>query len=62
MGSPQETPPFYRIAEIHFPSQQALEACAASEGAKQALNHAAAISSGGPRVIQVAEEETFSFE
>jgi len=30
LGSPQGTSPFYRIAEIHFPSMQALEACAAS--------------------------------
>ncbi len=30
LGSPQGTPPFYRIAEVYFPSMQALEACAAS--------------------------------
>jgi uncharacterized protein (TIGR02118 family) len=29
LASPQGTPPFYRIAEIHFPSMEALEACAA---------------------------------
>lgn len=34
MASPQGTPPFYRIAEIHFPSMAALETCAASAGAK----------------------------
>ena len=27
--------PFHRIAEIHFPSMSALQACAASEGAKK---------------------------
>ena len=27
--------PFHRIAEIHFPSMSALQACAASEGAKE---------------------------
>src|SRR5713226_10102588 len=26
LGSPQGTPPFYRIAEVYFPSMQALEA------------------------------------
>ena len=35
VASPQGTSPFYRIAEIHFPSMQALEACAASEGASR---------------------------
>jgi len=33
-------PPFYRIAEFHFPSMQALEACAASDDGKEALAHA----------------------
>ena len=28
---------FHRIAEIHFPSMEALQACAASESGKQAL-------------------------
>jgi uncharacterized protein (TIGR02118 family) len=39
-SSPQGTPPFYRIAEIHFPSKAALEACAATPGAREALAHA----------------------
>ena len=61
LASPQGTPPFYRIAEIYFPSMQALEACAASDGCKEALAHAVKISSGGPPIILVAEEETFDF-
>lgn len=40
LASPQGTPPFYRIAEIHFSSMQDLEACAASDGGKEALAHA----------------------
>ena len=62
VASPQGTAPFYRIAEVHFPSLQALQACAASEGGKQTLAHAAAISSGGPPIFLVAEEETFNFD
>lgn len=27
VGSPQGTPPFHRIAEIHFPFMEALQAC-----------------------------------
>jgi len=61
VGSPQGTPPFYRIAEIHFPSMQALEACATSEGAKETLAHAVSISTGGTPTFLVAEEETFTF-
>jgi uncharacterized protein (TIGR02118 family) len=61
IASPQGTAPYYRIAEIHFPSLEALQACAASEGGKQTLNHAAQISSGGPPVMMIAEEESFAF-
>ena len=60
-ASPQGTAPFYRIAEVHFPSMAALQACAASDGGKETLKHAATISSGGPPVIMIAEEESFSF-
>src|ERR1700736_5432126 len=61
LGSPQGTPPFYRIAEVYFPSMQALEECAASTGGKEVLAHAVKISSGGPPIFLVAEEETFTF-
>ncbi len=60
-ASPQGTPPFYRIAEVHFPSMDALQACAASDGGKQTLAHAVQISSGGPPVFMIAEEESFKF-
>jgi len=61
LGAPQGTPPFYRIAEVYFPSMQALEECAASEGCKEALAHAVKISSGGAPIFLVAEEETITF-
>src|SRR5246127_4051847 len=61
LASPQGTAPFYRVAEFYFPSMQALEACAASEGGNEALAHAVKISSGGPPIFLVAEEETFTF-
>ena len=56
-----ETPPFYRIAEVHFPSMEVLEACAASEGGKTTIGHAIEISSGGAPTIMIAEEDTFTF-
>ena len=61
VGSPQGAPPFYRIAEVYFPSMQALEACASSESGQEALAHAVKISTGGDPIFLVAEEETFSF-
>jgi hypothetical protein len=61
VGSPQGTPPFHRIAEIYFPSMEALQACAASEGGKQTIANAVAISSGGAPIFLVAGEEVFVF-
>ena len=61
LGSPQGIPPFYRVAEVYFPSMQALEACAASDGGKEVLAHAVKISTGGTPIFLVAEEETFAF-
>jgi uncharacterized protein (TIGR02118 family) len=61
IGSPQGAPQFYRIAEVHFPSMEALNACAASEGGKATLAHATAISSGGSPTVMIGEEEVFDF-
>jgi len=62
VGSPQGTPRFYRIAEIHLPSLEALNTCAASEGAQATLAHAESICAGGKPIFLVAEEETLAFE
>src|SRR5260221_13837969 len=61
VGSPQGIPPFYRIAEVHFPSMQALEPCAASEGGKEGPAHAEKISSGGPPIFLGAQGEAVTF-
>ena len=61
MLSPQGESPFYRVAEVHFPSMEALQKCAESAGGKQTLANAVKISSGGPPVILIAEEDTFTF-
>ena len=57
-GSP---PPFYRMAELHFASMEALQAAAVSEGAQKAVAHAVSISSGGKPLFLVAEEQTTAF-
>jgi hypothetical protein len=50
------------VAEVYFPSLNALEECAASEGGKLTIAHALSISSGGTPTVFVAEGETFVFE
>ena len=54
-------PPFYRIAELHFPSMEALQAAAASAPAQKAVAHAVSISTGGKPVFLIAEEEAKTF-
>lgn len=54
-------PPFYRMAELYFDSLDALQNAVSSDGAQQAVAHAAAISTGGAPVIMVAQEESFGF-
>jgi hypothetical protein len=50
------------MAEVHFPSLEALQNCAESEGGKETLAHAVSISTGGSPIILVAEEQYYSFE
>lgn len=48
---------FYWISDVAFPSMEALQKCAGTKGAKEALEHAASISTGGaPTVLMVADE------
>ena len=62
VATPDGTPPpFYRIAEVYFPSLEALQACAQSDGGKETIAHAVKISSGGAPIFLVAEEQTFTF-
>jgi uncharacterized protein (TIGR02118 family) len=57
-GSPA---PFARVAELHFPSLQALQAAAGTDGAKRAVAHAVSISTGGAPVFLIAEETSTTF-
>ncbi len=56
-GAPEGAPAFHRIAEIHFSSLEALQACAGSQSGQDALAHAHKISNGGPPVVMIAEED-----
>jgi uncharacterized protein (TIGR02118 family) len=48
--------PYHVISDVAFPSLQALEACAGSQSGKEALAHAASISTGGPPVVMVVTD------
>src|SRR5262245_54845396 len=62
LGTPDGSPPpFKRVAELHFPSLAALSEAAGSASAQKAVAHAIAISTGGPPVFLVAEEDVKSF-
>ena len=49
--------PYYAMSDVHFPSIEALEKAASSNGAKEALAHAASISTGGAPVVLVVTDD-----
>ena len=51
-------PPYHLMSDVSFPDLEAVKACAASTGGKEALQHAASISSGGAPVVMVVTEGT----
>ena len=59
IASPQGKPQFCRVAEVHLPSLKVLEECFG--GGKETLANAVKISSGGPPVIMIALEDSFTF-
>jgi uncharacterized protein (TIGR02118 family) len=56
VAAPGGKAPFYAISDVTFPSLAALQACAESQGGREALAHAASISTGGAPVILVTTE------
>jgi hypothetical protein len=56
-ASPGERTQYHAISDVSFPSLEALQACASSQGGKEALAHAASISTGGhPVIMGVADD------
>jgi uncharacterized protein (TIGR02118 family) len=60
-GSPQGKVSAYRIAEVHFSSVDDLNKCVESEGGQEVVANAVKISTGGPPLMLVCEEESFVF-
>jgi uncharacterized protein (TIGR02118 family) len=58
VGTPSgEQPPFHMVVELYFPSVEALQEAFGTEGGQETAQHAFSISTGGPPVFLVAEEE-----
>ena len=60
-SSPQGKVSAYRMIEVHFSSMDDLTKCVESEGGKEVVEHATKISTGGPPLMLICEEESFVF-
>jgi uncharacterized protein (TIGR02118 family) len=58
IGAPEGPPPFYMIAEIYFPSVEALQEGFPTQVAQELRAHAASISTGGAPISCICTEET----
>lgn len=58
IGTPTgDAPPYHLVAELYFPSVEDLQEAFETEGGQETAAHAVSISSGGPPVLLVSEEE-----
>jgi uncharacterized protein (TIGR02118 family) len=57
VGPAFSPPPYHLISDVTFPTIESLKACAASKGGREALEHAASISSGGAPTLVVAIDD-----
>ena len=60
-GSPQGKIAAYRIAEAYFSSMPDLQNIIGSDAGKEVIAHAHTISSGGPPLVLICEEEAFVY-
>jgi len=60
--SPQGASPFCRIAELYYPTLEALQADFSTPEAHELGAHAASISTGGNAISLICEEETVLFD
>jgi uncharacterized protein (TIGR02118 family) len=55
--APGGNSPYHALSDVTFPTLAALQACAASAGGREALAHAASISTGGAPLLLVATDD-----
>ena len=58
IGAPEGTPPYYMIAELYFPSVEALQEGFPAQVAQELGAHAVSISTGGAPISFICTEET----
>jgi uncharacterized protein (TIGR02118 family) len=58
LGTPTGAAPYQRVAELYFESSASLQAAIASAGGQAAVAHAMEISTGGPPLVLIAEDDT----
>jgi uncharacterized protein (TIGR02118 family) len=61
LSSPQGKVAAYRIAEVYFSNMEALTSCVQSDPGQEVVAHAAKISTGGPPIVLICEEESFVY-
>jgi uncharacterized protein (TIGR02118 family) len=61
VSSPQGKVTAYRIAEVYFSTMEELTKVLESDAGKEVVEHAAKISTGGPPILLICEEESFVF-
>ena len=57
LGTPAGPAPYQRVAELYFESSASLQAAIASPGGQAAVAHAMEISTGGPPLVLIAEDD-----
>ena len=57
LGTPAGAAPYQRVAELYFDSIESLQAAMSSAGGHAAVAHAMEISTGGPPVVLIAEDD-----
>jgi uncharacterized protein (TIGR02118 family) len=59
--SPQGKVMAYKLVEVHFQSIEELNRCAESEGGQEVIAHAQKMSTGGPPILLICDEESFVY-
>ena len=57
LGTPSGAAPYQRVAELYFDTMESLQAAMASPGGQATVAHAMEISTGGPPVVLIAEDD-----
>ena len=61
ISSPQGKVTAYRIAELYFSTMEDLTRIMESENGKEVAEHASKMSTGGPPILLICEEESFIY-